>query len=232
MFLTINNAFRTFIDTGRTAQESLKQLYLQNINASKSITPQYGTINMNDIFSKDGAFKTYNGDNSRVQTSVGRTRNGASSGRSPLENLYQRAQRDIVQNKFRVAGRATGATPSGSKTRTAKHSRDANQSSSTLVASGTPFRRDETPKDPVKKLAFASFYGANSQVMERLSTINPSGIENIIPKQNSAKGLQMISPLKKSNDKFFSTFYENTQPKFFQKAGFKLDLSKRSQGNR
>lgn len=228
-----------FIDSTKMAQENAKLLYAQNNNLNKSITPQYhpGASNMNDIFSREGHFKTYTNDGSRTQTYSGMTQVSHPSRKNPLENLYHRAQNDVMTNKFRLTTNSSGGmNPITTKSYIAKPTKDGAHSNSSLGHSMTPVKRDEIPKDISRNLAFTNFYGANpQQTAERFSATNFS-IQGKSSQKSSANALQITSPspLKKSNDSGFYTSYDLAQAQFFNRPPFQLDtgIAKRSRGHR
>ena len=220
-------------------QESVKNINQVHNNILKSITPHYNVGKSNgQAITRDGLFKSYNNEQMRAQTALGNDIL-QNSNKTPVSNLYQRAQNDVMGHKFRVSsgGKLTSAgskpmSSGGMKSHTAKNSNDARSANSQLNASISPLKRDETPKDMSKKLAFANFYGSPDQPVERYSTINMSNTQNKLQKKNSIKALHVISPLKKSDDKNFHMSYDFSQPKFFKKPAFRLDLSKRTGGHR
>lgn len=188
------------------------------------------------MFSREGMFKSYNNEGMRAQTALGGTHNihttttNGVTGKSAIDSLYQRVQNEVINHKFRGSGEKV---PPIVQSHTAKHSKDGNNSNSTLSSTATPLKREETPKDFAKKLAFTNFYGSPDQPYERLSTMNLSNTQTKLSKKNSVRALHIISPLKKSaNEKPFYMSYDFSQAKFFKKPAFKLDLSKRSNGHK
>lgn len=227
---------RTCIPPEKLSQEGLKrQIYNQSKNLNKSITPhQYSTeaINIKEIFSREGPFKTYN-DDARPKSSSGANRNSQPHRKNPLEALYQRVQNE-VNSKSRLSNHTTGAHHVSGRSHNSKITiKDTNRSHSALSRSTTPLKRDKTPKDLAKYSAFTNFYSVNQGSADRTSTTNFSCAQTTIAKENSAKILRVKTPpVKKMADKIFYTSYDFTQPQALKRPAFKLDLSKRNQGQR
>lgn len=107
--------------------------------------------------------------------------------------------------------------------------------SSSNMTSMISTKREETPKDGNKKINFAQFYG--SPEMGDKSALSLS--QNNLSKKNSVKTMtNLISPTKKnqtneSNKNIYMSYdLNNLANKSAKKPFFKLDLSKRSQGQR
>jgi len=175
--------------------ESLKRIY--NNSLIKSATPQY--VNGRNLMNlKDNLFKTNAGDLS------------SDKGKIPSTTLYQKAQNDVLANKFRITARPV------------------KQLSNTNINSMVIPKREGTPKDSRNK-NFANFYGS-PDVGDRLSTL-PAQL-NTTTGKNSFKTINIVSPNKHPGEKHIYMSYDFNHSQVLKKQPFKLDLSKRSAGHR
>lgn len=201
----------------------------------------------NQIFSRDGMFKSYNNEGFRAQTALGTSPGyidsssfGIPSSKTPLSSLYQRAQNDVLSNKLgRVSSnndqnRESG-TNLGAQIKTNVSLKQL--SNSGLGAMLLNSKRDETPKGPNRKIALNAYnvnniYTSPEQHVDKYGQVNVSSSQNKLSKKNSVKALQIVSPAKKaSNEKTIYTSYDFSQANGLKKPTFKLDLTNRNQGH-
>ena len=154
------------------------------------------------------------------------------SKKGPLENLYQRAQKDVVNNKlalnYAMSGTVSTATSSNVKPVLAKYSKDVNISFTTIA-----LKRDETPKEDQRQVVMTCPDEPTQQYLENRSNTSTLNNKTKLSKKNSVKTLIVTSPLRKTKERNFYTSYDFAQDKTLTKKPVsKLDLSKRAQGNR
>jgi len=172
----------------------------------KSVTPSYVNNKSSGNF-KENIFRTYTQENYPT----------TKSSQTPLNNLYQKAQNEVINKTLRVS-----ATIKSTK-----------QLSNSNLNSILSTKREETPKEVHRKINFSNFYGSPDQD-KLFTTLNASNTANSnLSKKNSTKAMQVISPTKKetSTDKHIYMSYDFAHSKVVKKPAFKLDLTKRSQGN-
>ena len=217
------------LDIGRNFNAGLKPFFPQNVGAPKGRTPQYaiGSSNINDIFSREGMFKSYNNESMRrMHASTGKIRDGQPKGSNPLENLYKKAQKDIIQSKLRLPNGIVGTNKLVVSAHTSKNSQNADSATNVSKAF---FKRDATPQTGAKPTALANFQISNPIPLERLSTMSGPNGDTRIPKQSSVRALHIISPLKNPEEMQFSKSSNTTQPKFYKKAFLKIEGKQHSQ---
>jgi hypothetical protein len=168
--------------------DSLKKIYTNNL--MKSGKPQY--TNTRTVGIKDNLYKANNPELSAERSKV------------PVTSLYQKAQNDVLSNKFRIK-----------------------QLSNTNINSMVIPKREETPKDSRNK-NFANFYGSPDGG-ERLTTL-PAQMNTT--SKNSFKTINLVSPAKHPGEKHIYMSYDFNHSQAIKKQPFKLDLTKRSAGHR
>lgn len=183
-------------------------------------------MSMKEMFSREGAFKTYSTGKTRPLSSSGKSQNPSSGKKNPLDSLYQRAQKEVLNGKVPLTHNLSGTNAANMKANITKNS---NYSNSNISYSTIALKRDETPKDTQK---LVSFTNPNEKLAERNSTNSASSNKPKLSKKNSSKALDSTSPMKKVRDRTFYTSYDFSQEQFLRKPVSKLDLSKRLQGHR
>ena len=201
----------------------------------------------NQLFSRDGIFKTYNNEGYRAEAALVASVNladlntsstGVLNTKSPLSSLYQKVQKEVLSNKLTRAqpgiDQNRGATPiSGSslKKQVAGAKPTSHSNATSLLQAG---RRDETPKGISHRIMLNSHYNSNNHAspdhtLEKYSAVNLSSTASKLTKKSSTRALDVVSPAKKAalNEKgIVYMSYDGTQTTGLKSAAFKLDLGK------
>ena len=176
---------------------------MYNSNVLNSVTPQYN--NSGHIQNlKENVFRTVTQENYQN-----------TSTKSTMDSLYQKARNDVLTHKMKPSAVNPSKIPGKIGT---------NSVSAT--------KRDETPKDMVRKVNFNNFYGSPDVNLEKSSSrVLSHASQNNLTKKESMKAFQVASPYKKGNDSYSSHDF-SSQSKIAKKPDFKIDLNKRSQAYR
>jgi len=189
-------------------QDSFSKLY--NSNILKSTTPQYVKNNIISNNLKENIFRTY--------TQESYPASNSNNTKATIENLYQKAKYEVLNHKLRVT---TSTNPARYQMK--------NNSNSSLSTT----KREETPKDVVRKVNFNNFYGSPDVAMDKSSKILGHSSQNNLAKKDSVRAFQMGVTYKKSSDTpIYASYDFSSQPKIAKKPNFKLDLNKRGQASR
>lgn len=202
-------------ETNKIPQESFKKMY--NSTVLKSITPQY-TNNTQIVNLKETAFKIYSQD-SYQSANTNTTGNTTANTKSTIDNLYQKAKTEVLN-------RGVGGVKSSAINPARYQIKNANNSMSVT-------KREETPKDVVRKVNFNNFYGSPEVNLDKSSRVISHNSQSNLPKKESIKVFQIASPYKKVNESQIQSSYEYaSQSKIIKRPNYMFDMNKREQAYR